>query len=213
MSTSSATEPRTFDQLEPGEQQQVLDRHRDITVDHKWWDHICYQWSEKLERLGFQNPEIQFSGFYSQGDGASFTSFHVTGFTQCQEIADAWADLKGAAMLVGLDLAGYGPDDLISCSVNRLCTRYVHENTVYPCWEYYGLSDGDSPDELAPYLDRLERVYVDYCENGLKEWIRELCREIYSDLQQEYEYLTSDTGVVALIRANDYVFDENLDTV
>lgn len=35
---------------------------------------IIAVWINKLDKLGFYNPKVMYSGFYSQGDGASFTA-------------------------------------------------------------------------------------------------------------------------------------------
>ena len=55
-------------------QKKVLEEYRDWTTDHDWWDYIYENWIEKLGGLGFNDVEISFSGFWSQGDGASFTA-------------------------------------------------------------------------------------------------------------------------------------------
>jgi hypothetical protein len=39
-----------------------------------WHDPIIEHHIEKLEELGFDDPKIEYSGFWSRGDGASFTS-------------------------------------------------------------------------------------------------------------------------------------------
>lgn len=41
--------------------------------DSYWYEHIYEEWQAELESMGFESPEINFSGFSSQGDGASFT--------------------------------------------------------------------------------------------------------------------------------------------
>lgn len=40
---------------------------------------IIQFWQEKLETMGFEVAEIQYSGFYSQGSGACFTADHKHG--------------------------------------------------------------------------------------------------------------------------------------
>jgi len=42
-------------------------------TDHDWWDHTYDTWKSALAQIGFDNADISFSGFWSQGDGASFT--------------------------------------------------------------------------------------------------------------------------------------------
>lgn len=42
------------------------------SYQNEWYDFIYDDWKETLENAGFINPEIHFSGFWSQGDGACF---------------------------------------------------------------------------------------------------------------------------------------------
>src|ERR1051326_2894350 len=46
-------------------------------TDVEWWDGIYDMWKEALEQIGFEDAEINFSGFCCQGDGASFTCKNV----------------------------------------------------------------------------------------------------------------------------------------
>ena len=62
----------SFNELSPEIQKKVLDDNRTINVNYNWHDFIYDNWKEKLTSFGFINPEIYFSGFYSQGDGACF---------------------------------------------------------------------------------------------------------------------------------------------
>lgn len=63
-----------YDQLDPDAQEAARDNYREGNLDYEWWDHIYEEWIAELEEMGWRNPEINFSGFSSQGDGASFTA-------------------------------------------------------------------------------------------------------------------------------------------
>ena len=63
-----------YDQLGPDAQERARDNYREGNLDYEWWDHIYEEWIAELEEMGWHNPEINFSGFASQGDGASFTA-------------------------------------------------------------------------------------------------------------------------------------------
>ena len=43
-------------------------------IDDHWYECVIEDWKAKLKRKGFHEAEIVFSGFGSQGDGASFTA-------------------------------------------------------------------------------------------------------------------------------------------
>lgn len=67
-------EAYTFQQLDDAGKERARDNYRTSGLDYDWWDHIYEEWHEELREMGFSNPEISFSGFASQGDGASFTA-------------------------------------------------------------------------------------------------------------------------------------------
>lgn len=46
----------------------------DVNTDHDWWDCTVETWKNALAEIGFLDADIRFSGFWSQGDGASFTA-------------------------------------------------------------------------------------------------------------------------------------------
>lgn len=78
----------TFDQLEDSAKERARDWYREGALDYEWWEFIYEDWKTWLENSGFESPEINFSGFWSQGDGASFTcrSFDLTAF--CNMLAN-----------------------------------------------------------------------------------------------------------------------------
>ena len=62
-----------FDELSDEAKEKVLEKHRDINVDDShWYEFTMEMWKEKLKEAGFDDAEIHFSGFWSQGDGACF---------------------------------------------------------------------------------------------------------------------------------------------
>ena len=63
-----------FSELSEKARKQVLNDFRDINTDFDWYEHIITGWYERLDELGFKKAEISFSGFFSQGDGCSFTA-------------------------------------------------------------------------------------------------------------------------------------------
>lgn len=65
-----------FSELNPDQKTEVIDKLRNINTDFEWFDFIKEDFHEKLKKLGFYNIKSEFSGFSSQGDGASFTAKH-----------------------------------------------------------------------------------------------------------------------------------------
>lgn len=210
----------TLADLSPAARDKAIEHFRDHAVDEDWAEDIREEWKSKLEELGFSSPVISYSGFWSQGDGASFTSLSVPNHSTDPEVQSAWSQLSLAALLCGrtnfADL-----EDLASGCVERHQQRYYHEYTVRVEWEdhspYLGFPpvedyfDSDEAAEvLRPQWIGLNAAIRSYYE-GLSEYVRSLCCEIYADLETEYEYRTSDEQVIEHIEANDYEFDEDGD--
>jgi len=183
------TEVVTFDELTPQQQAKVLDNLRDINTDFEWWESSYDFYKILLGYMGFEGVEISFSGFSSQGDGASFTADRYsyakdavkkireasptdTAFTQCaKEIQHRYF---------------YG----ITGIVCRKSTMYAHQNTVEAeIFNSKGEWIGQKP------------------EQEFNTIIRRLMKHIYRQLEEEYDDLTSDEQVKEAIEANEYFFN------
>jgi len=192
----------------------AIEANRDINTSHHDW-HECTldDWKEKLGALGYDSPEIAYSGFWSQGDGASFTASSVPSHTTDPKVIEAWELVQRMHELAGPptddngleDITRWSLEDMANGKVYRHCHRYSHENTVSVDWD----SD-DFPCTsgllLEEHWNTLWQAIEDYYE-GLDDTVRDLCREIYSDLEDEYEYLTSDEVVAETLDSNDYEFE------
>lgn len=185
----------SFDELSPEVQRQVLDGHREINVEYDgWWETVVEEQERELEEQGFWTPDIQFSGFYSQGDGASFTA-DVT-------------RLPLFLQAIGMPELPQEVQDCLSVAVQRNSSRYVHENTVDLEVEV------DSHDEViethpfgpeVPFEWRLSKIAEEIEEKGGR-WLQDRCREIYRALEREYDSQQSDEAVADSLRSNEWRF-------
>lgn len=64
----------TFAQLSDEAKETARQEYRENGLDYNWWEHIYEEWTTELEEMGFDGIEISYNGFWSQGDGASFTA-------------------------------------------------------------------------------------------------------------------------------------------
>jgi hypothetical protein len=175
----------------------VLDKHRDINTQyHGWWDMVYEDWTEKLEELGYRNIDICFSGFYSQGDGASFTgNVDVLDWIKTN---DDKGKYKRIAKLM--------TDGIIDIQDDRIVRdrwhNYVHENTTtfhfYTNYQYGACKDYINIDMILNDLE--SDIYLHH---------KSLNREIYSSLNETHDYLTSDQSVADTLEANEYEFNIN----
>ena len=187
----------------------LIEQHRYINVEDTWWDSIYDDFRRICDIFGvdLDKNEPQFSGFASQGDGASFTGtyrayvkrgyadnppilFYETAPTKIREhapedeelhrIADELCMLSRVYFLLHINIARFGR------------SSYVHEQTM-DC--YVAPMDGD-PDDWA------EEVHAHVQAEGAL-LMRDLARWLYRTLEDEYFYLTSDEAVWDTIEANE----------
>jgi hypothetical protein len=178
----------TFDELSNEVKEKVLERYRDINVDYDGWhDFIIDDWKAKLEGLGYEDVKIYYSGFYGRGDGACFeASVDIEKWIKKHKAGKRFRKLLNEVR------AGYYAYIWIKHN-----GWYYHEKSAYTDYE------GES--ELS------EKAYSQLKE--MADWIEEerydLSKEIYKDLEKEYEYLLSDEAVIDTIKANDFEFLED----
>ena len=164
-------------------QAKVIERLRLFNVEYfAWYDCEIDSWKEELETLGFIDADIRFSGFGSQGDGASFTA----------EIdLDYW--LKGKYET----LKQYD----IEYNLNRNDFLYSHEHSVEVSMNYcLELEKIQGFKELVQSL-----------ESEIDHSRMNLCCRIYRDLESYYDSLICDAYVAECLINNDHEFLENGD--
>lgn len=212
-------ESYSFEELSPDAQENALENNRDINVDYDGWeDGVTEGFKEDMREIGIDDIEISFSGFYSQGDGASFTSedidtrklFNAAGIKSNDalnmEVDDErgrgenkdFYDLLDTMEDVGqLERNRIKPEE-IRVTIERTDSRHVHFNTVRANVEIWDEPDGwEEP-----------HGFIDELEDKVTEYIRGICKDLYRDLEKEYDDLTSDESVKETLISNDYEFDE-----
>jgi hypothetical protein len=184
-------------------QRRLIERYRDINTDYDWWDCTYDHFIEKAAAKGFETDakSIQFSGFWSQGDGASFTGdVDVPAFIKAHKLESAYPWI--------MKLYEHGGD--IYAKVYRISHHYVHENTcraVIPDWDQFvyllDTKGDDTRYAVIAEWDKHLQSDIDQLEKDIESTRLELCRELYDALETEYEHLTSDEVVWDTIEAND----------
>jgi len=209
----------SFEELSPEAQQNALDGSRDINVDyHGWEDGVTEDFKEEMKNIGIDDITISYTGFNSQGDGASFTSddidtrklFDAVGIKSNKalnmEAADErssgenseFYDLLDTMEDIGqVDRNRIKPEEL-RVWIERTDSRHYHYNTVAARVEIWDEPDGW--EEPYGFLDELG--------DKVTEYVRGLCKDLYRSLEKEYDDLTSDGSVKATLIDNDYEFDE-----
>lgn len=179
----------------------------DFIVNESWHSDLLAIIESELREYGFKDAEISYSGFYSQGDGASFTSssidlnlffekekpnmtFQFSGDNckDANEILELF-DIEDKFLIK--EVIKYG---LYCGRVIRSNNHYFHEKTIdvdldmeiYTTinkidetnWEAYEFSMKETKE--------IEDFYA-YFINYISDWVESKCKDIYSRLQKEWE--------------------------
>ena len=182
--------------------------YRELGPHDNWWDAVYDDFERVCDILGIrlkttpvrlmgggtrQKPCIWFSGFWSQGDGASLEGYlsHSKGATaRIRAYAPTDATLHGIADR---------PQVIQRRNFYQLAAKISHRGRYYHEYTMYVDVTRDSPTWQPPTEDAEETVV---------EAIRELARWLYRQLQSEYDHLTSDEALEDGIIANEYTFTE-----
>lgn len=181
-----------FEELPEESQKMAIENYYDINIDYDWYDCTIECWQEKLASIGFDDAEIRFSGFWSQGDGASFNAdVDFLNLLPCYIDCALEPNRKQAKRLIALAETGYFDG---AFKIDFTHSRYVHENTMTVNM------DG------AYYLDCMVKNELDEIEENIWDIARGLAQGIYRELEKEYDYLTSEEVIKETLIANEYEF-------
>ena len=187
-------------------------------MDYEWWEGAYEMAKEDGKEKGFYIDKIFFSGFSSQGDGASWTG--QVDVRQLLETNDpdsiglsAWCQLL--------------QEDVVSkdVKVEANNAHYCHESTM----SFQDIEDdtdrGDGACMELPSIFKGMTIAVLFdliatdpnctfkSTEGITQAITESGKayaiDIYHRLREEYEYLCSDEMMLDHFNCNDYFFDED----
>jgi len=197
--------------------EQLIEKYRDINVDGDWWHESVYEWfEEQCEERGVSivyrqeksrsfggnarsSPEISWSGFWSQGDGAAFAGY-------IDDVPKALGDrLKDYPIFNKYitELNGYFS---FRWSIGN--GNYIRFNGVEYEDIYLYLDEGEEHPLVDIWQSELA-IEVEQVEIHLRDLADEMCYLLYKSLEDEYEALTSDEAVWDTIEANE--LDKEMD--
>jgi len=218
----------SFEELPEESKKKALEKNRDINTEYQdWHDPIIEGFEEDMKKLGLDDIVVRYTGFYSQGDGASFTAKVVdqdtflrdaleikssTEFLDMGDDGDTSKEDDDLRQLTG-DLRNIGydtrekvnPEDLY-LSIVEIYSRYSHEMSITGEVEidYIDMVDGDDRDWTS---------FQDGMEDMLTDWARDESKELYQRLYKYYEELQEDEAVADTLIAGDYDFNLDGDIV
>ena len=182
--------------------------YREGGFDYDWYAFVFEDFQRIAEILGIrlktraarlygggtrQEPQIAFTGFWSQGDGASYQAFYAYRKNATREIRSyAPKDTRLHAIADDLQVAQRRNFYQLRADVSHR-GHYYHEYCMAISVER------DSP----TCQDMTEDA-----EDAVIEALRDLARWLYRQLERERDYLSSDEAVDETIAANEFTFTE-----
>ncbi len=196
----------TYDELSGPAQDAAKDWYRQLGPHDGWWQavyddfaiicdsidiHLKTRIRNASTQRQFCEPCVWFTGFWNQGDGASFEA--------------SWRYARGGSLAI----RAHAPQDRVLHDIaDRLQDvqrrniyqltadidhqgRYCHEHTMFISVER------DSTTGQPP---------TDDAEAAVALAMRDLARWLYRRLEEEHEHITSESEIAAAILANEYTF-------
>lgn len=171
-----------------------------IYDDNFWSENVIEDAQCILRWLGFSETNIMWSGFWCQDDGAAFIGDFRAKDYEAGRLAAEYGDER----LKELDAAMAA--FVARCpEATGTVRRSSYPRNLAVCYNLEPWSEYEEDEFLRlvqdGLRDGLESTFKSICEN-MMHWI-------YTTLEKEYDYQTSDEAVVESIETNDYDFDED----
>lgn len=188
----------TYEDLSDTAKEKALSDYCANGLDYDWWDSVYDDFMSICEIIGIDisgtksRPAIWFSGFWSQGGGACFEGSYYY--------------RKGATKKI----AEYAPNDKelnrIVSTMQAIQRKYFYQLTASIVHRGHYHHSGT----MQVIVEHAEYPYRDIgdAEEELTQCLRDLADWLYSKLESEYEYLTSEESFRESCEANEWRFDE-----
>ena len=167
----------TFSELSEEAQEQVISNYRQNFDFSLYQDGVLDDIKEKYPHI--EDMDISYSGFWSQGDGASFTGYLDLDWllTESGFLTDEQKELVRD----------------IDCTFNRGHSRYYHSSTCRTDLEVTEFAEHIQDNDYL--IVKLIAPIEEYLQDVVEDYRQDVCYEIYSALEKEYEYLTSHEAI------------------
>lgn len=198
-----------FDELGDCAQETARSWYREKAFDFDWYDFVFSDFETICNILGIDlrtsqgplvgrgrrnAPQIFFTGFCSQGDGACFTG--------------SYAYRAGASRAIRAHAPLDGELHRIADALRDVQRRHFYQ--LGACIRHQGRYCHEYSMEISVERDRIDcSDFSASAEDTIIEALRDLARWLYRQLEKEFEYLTSEPAVDEALTANGYTFLEN----
>jgi len=177
-------------------QDELIDKHWDINVDHDWYRYTYDEYKIEMQTKGITVDEMNFTGFYCQGDGASFTG--RVDMIQFLKVHGLEEHFMGATFF-----AGQGE---LWAEITRGSSRYAHENSVSVNLivdSYNNYEDDSTRYQVYETMQEVMEHEIKDLETEVEDICKGYMQDLYSKLREEYESLTSREAIWETIVLNE----------
>jgi hypothetical protein len=206
-----------FHQLPQHIQDKIMEL--ETNCDWEWYEDCLEQFKEEMQEkygITIATQDIQFSGFSSQGDGASFTTEHG-GISALKFVLNSDFDFDFERETYGLleDMAVVRnlyedvTEHFITLKVIRTSHQHSHENTVcgnvendMMASDYDDCIDEEGSEKIHNFVEKLEEHFDSF--------IKEKCKELYRKLEEEHDSMFGHSTVLKRLELCKWDEDYNL---
>jgi hypothetical protein len=171
---------------------------------------------EDMLALDITVEDIQYRGFYSQGDGASWTG-SVAIIPFLERLAPDHPLFTKGVVLVELIREGWVDD---KASISRASYFYNHSGTMGMDNIGYYIKNADDPATIkggilqgASVVELFESIggeyFLEEVGTAILEDAKAHADKLYKDLESAYEWMLSDEHIAECAEFNEWLFDEN----
>lgn len=203
-----ATTVYRLDELPEGVKDRARAWYREGGFDHDWYDAVYEDFQHIAEILGIrlktrttrlvgghtrQDPCVWFSGFWSQGDGAAWEGFYSYRKSAAAKLR-AYAPKDKTLHRIAETLQAAQRQNFY-----QLSAEVTHRGNYYHA---FSMAVAVTRDSAAAF-----EITGD-AETVVTDALRDLANWLYRQLEQEYDYLTSDEAVDETLVMGGYTFTE-----
>lgn len=177
---------------------ELIEKYRHINVDHDWWDWVYEDFKSQMQEVGIEVDDMNFMGFWSQGDHATFSCsmrYSVSKFIESHNLHERYDAIYKMSLNGGV-------------SITKAQDKYsiVEVET----WMHHDVCEDETMNGFyqQQYEEEVEATYTQFDKDVIKI-MEEYEHDLYRQLEREYDSLTSDEVVWESIQAND--LDEEWD--
>jgi hypothetical protein len=205
-----------FNELPEKAKEKARENYITNWMSDDWYEFTYDMMKEEGLKYGFNIKDIRFSGFWSQGDGASWCgAVNVREWIKSKPTA--YQEHATTQIILALIEEGWVDEQvLVSFGTGHYCHEYnmsitdinAHEPDNYDETIERGMFKGASVKELVHIIGCAGGALYDMSKE-LEEDCKAFARTIYRELEADYDASVEDENIAANYAANDVWFDES----